>query len=203
MNKALKKLSGGESPDRASGATILKSLSEDEWIDLLNRLKLFVAGHYYGPLDRDDLPMEAITEVLENRRTWNPDFPPFQNLCWIIRSIAANQLEKERRIVPLYPHARGADSTPTSNPAPAYPSPAEDFEASETHRRISDLLQQAAGGNNLFSRIISLALKKDRWKPKEIADELKVSEPEVYNARRRIRRKLRKLLGISEGGDVL
>jgi RNA polymerase sigma factor (sigma-70 family) len=205
MNATPEKLGSNAPQGRHSGAAVLQSLSEDDLIDLLDRIRLFAAKRYYGVLNYDDLAMQAITEVLESRRSWNPAFPPFQNLCWIIRSIASNQLTKECRIVSINADAGriDVDSALISNSAHVQPSPANDYETNEARQKISAMLQHVISGDRLLSRIIDFALNSGRWRPKEIAAELNISEPEVHNARRRVRRRLERLWQKSTSGEVL
>jgi DNA-directed RNA polymerase specialized sigma24 family protein len=196
MNKTQKKVADSAPRSGDCGAAILRSLPEDKLIDLLDRLRLFAAKRYYGALNCDDLAMQAITEVLVGKRSWNPAFTTFQNLCWIIRSIAANQLEKERRAISIaYDADRIYVNSPhIINPARAEHSPANDYETDETRKKISHLLRKAINKDSLLGRIVDTALNTGRWKPKEIAAKLNISESEVHNARRRIRRRLEGLL---------
>jgi DNA-directed RNA polymerase specialized sigma24 family protein len=200
MNKTQKNVARSVPQSGDCGAAILRNLLEDELIDLLDRLRLFAAKRYYGALDCDDLAMQAIAQVLAGERGWNPTFTPLQNLCWIIRSIAANQLEKESRIRPITCDADriDANSPHMINPARAEHSPANDYETYETRKRINNLLNKAISKDSLLVRIVDTALNTGKWKPKEIASELNINESKVHNARRRIRRRLERLLGKSK-----
>src|ERR1044072_3974257 len=192
MAKTLKKVVRNASESEHCGAAILRSLSEGDLIDLLDRIRLFAAKRYYGALNCDDLAMQALTEVLAGKRSWNSSFTPFQNLCWIIRSIAANQLEKESRTISIDSDAKhfDVDLSHIINPESAEHSPVNDYETDEARKKIGDLFYKATNKDNLLGRIVDFTLSVGRWKPKEIAAELNISEPKVYNARRRIRRRL-------------
>jgi DNA-directed RNA polymerase specialized sigma24 family protein len=178
---------------QALGAAVLQSLEAYELIDLLNRLRLFAAERYYGWLSADDLVMQAVTDVLDGKRRWNAAYPPFDNLCWVIRSIAFNQLQKEKRLLPIGQNRESDSGQPKLLPL-THPSAAELYEADENQRDLRKVLHQAVGDDGLLRRAVALFMNGEAWKPKEMAAELSVSEPEIYEAKRRIRRRLRKLL---------
>lgn len=179
--------------EQSLGADILRRMEADELIDLLNRLRLFAAGRYYGGVSADDLVMQAVTDVLDGKRTWNAEFSPFKNLCLVIRSIASNQLQKEKRLIPLDQDMEyGSDRS--KQLSLAYLSPAELYEADENQRGLRKLLHRAVRDDGLLRRAVMLFIDVEVWKPKEMAADLSISEPEIYEVKRRIRRRLLKLL---------
>jgi len=176
--------------ERSDGAAVLRGLDDAALISLLNRLTLFAARRYDGRLNAEELAMQAVADVLAGvRRSWDTDYPPFNNLCWIVRSIASNQLQKEKRLLPFEPDAEAC----AARPAPSQPPVSELYETDETRRGLRDLLRRAAD-DDLSRRVVETALEEDRWKPKELAAALNVGEADIYEARRRIGRRLGKLL---------
>jgi DNA-directed RNA polymerase specialized sigma24 family protein len=178
-------LGGGGAPGRGDGAAALRGMSEGELLDLINGLKVIAARRCFGPLNCEDLVMQALTDVLRGRRkgSWNSSFTPFENLCLIIRSIAGNQWDREKRAVPLDP-----DSAQF-----ARPSHGDDYEAGESRRRISSAFDAAIRGDDFLRDVVALALDAG-WKPRRIAEGLRVDVSKVYKAKRRIRRRLESLL---------
>lgn len=179
--------------EQSCGGAVVRGLTPGELVELLNKLRLFAAEHYYGRLNVDDLAMQAINDVLEGRRAWNADYPPFNNLCWIIKSIASNQLRKESRLIPYDPDMEvgSEQSVPL---LPVHASPAEAYEANETQRSLRALIRRVIDGDSLSRRLVELFLEWQTWKPKEMAVALNVSETEIYEAKRRMRRRIGKLL---------
>jgi DNA-directed RNA polymerase specialized sigma24 family protein len=173
------------------GATVLRGLTEDELLELLNKLRLFAARRYYGQLNVDDLAMQGITDTLAGKRSWDVNYTPLQNLCWIVRSIASNQLQKEGGL-PVYDLSAADNSSPSL--LNTHLSPAEIYEADETQRNLGERIRRAIGGDNLLGRMVAFVLEQQTWKPKELAAKLNISEPAVYNAKRRIQRRLGTLL---------
>jgi DNA-directed RNA polymerase specialized sigma24 family protein len=180
--------------EQGHGAVVLRNLEVNELIDLLNRLRLFAAKRYFGRLNVDDLAMQAITDTFTGNRSWNADYPPFENLCWIVRSIASNQLQKESRLS-YDPDVETNSNQITSLPAQS--SPSEIYETDEIRRDLRALFRRAVGDDGFLRQVVTLFLEKEVWKPKEMAVALNVSETEVYEAKRRIRRRLGKLLNKS------
>src|SRR5688500_17083642 len=89
------------SEPKVSAPEILRNLSEQELLELLKRLQRLTKSCYYGPLAYEDLIEAAFEDVLAGRRCWKPDRTPFENLWPIIRSIASNTLEHEKKSVPV------------------------------------------------------------------------------------------------------
>src|SRR6266446_2100470 len=72
------------------GGEMLSQLSEEEWLDLYNRLRLFIGERYYGLLADEDLIAQAFVDVVEGTRAWQANKSPFENLRSIIGSLASN-----------------------------------------------------------------------------------------------------------------
>jgi DNA-directed RNA polymerase specialized sigma24 family protein len=195
MKEAHENLAGAESSSRKEGGRILRALSEKEQVALLVRLNVYAARRYRGLLSSEDLVMEAWTAVLAERRTWDSDYPPFDNLCWIIRSIADKHLRRELRAVPLgYSDGCLPDaSTPVLYSLPTQLSPASQYEASEELRNRLEQLRHVSKVDNSLRRMVMAAFEINGWKPRDLAEALGWSVSAVNNAKRRIKRILLRL----------
>ena len=173
---------------QSDGAAVLCGLGDDELAGLLDRLRYFAAKYYYGTLNVEDLAMQAIADVLAGKRAWDAAYPPFENLCWIVRSIASNQLNKEKQLL-SYDAEGEAGSRQIEPSTPPHESPSEIYETDEARRGLRALIQRAVGDDNLLRRAVKFFFEREVWKPKEISVELGVSEREIYEAKRRLRRR--------------
>ena len=190
-----RKSSNNKSQKDFTGATVIRGLSEDKQQELLARLYLFTKRHYYGPLNHEDLVMQAVADVLAGIRSWNQQFPPFENLCWVIKSIAGNQLRKECRTVPLdslSPIAVGpSDTTFGLSDSSLRP---ETYEIKEARNKLIRVFREITRDDETLRQVINLALDLGKWKPSQIAESLNIEKSEVYNSKRRIKRRLVALL---------
>lgn len=189
-------LNGAESTSRKEGGRVLLALSEEQWVDLYERLKAFARRDCHVTRNLHDLVMDAMIAVLEERRGWNPNFSPYLNLSEIIRSMASNERKKELRAVSLdSPAGCFLDVTkPAFAPLSARPSPASDYETAEALRNLRKVIL-AIRSDAPLSRMVEIALYNNRWKSREIADEMGVEVSKVYNAKKRIVRVLARLFG--------
>ena len=187
-----------ENSRSVDGAEFLAGLSHDEWLDLLNRLRLFAARHNHGKLDVEDLVMKAITDVLTGRRnSWNAAYTPLGNLCLIIKSIASNQIAKDARLEfwdLTEKHVLNALSRLSHS------SPEDIYEKSEIQEQRGRLIHRAVRGDRVLGQIVEFAIERNSWKPNQIAAELNIRKSEVYSARRRFRRRLSLILRKSRSG---
>jgi len=179
--------------EQSDGAAVLYGLDDKELLDLINRLRLLAARKYYGSLDIDDLVMRAVSDTFEGIRTWNANCSPFRNLWFIVRSIASNQLKRDGRI-PTCELDAEVTSDQTRPSTSAYPSPTEIHKTAESQRDMNALIRRAIGNDGLLRKAVAVFFKRGVWKPKAMAVELGVSVQEIYEAKRRMRRRLRKLL---------
>lgn len=178
------------------GREVLSSLTDQQWVDLWNRLKLFTRRYFN--LDGEDLIVEAIIAVMEGRRRWNLEKPPFDNFCWIIRGIAFNEITREKKSVPLACVTETtADCDPPSMP-PSLPSQTEIYERQENDRNFSERLRQPLQDDSLSNRVVDYLIDDPAWKPKKIAKALGEEIKEINNTRKRLLRKLRGLLEVSK-----
>src|SRR6266550_8228038 len=81
------------------GAEVLRGLSEEEFDALLKRVIRFASRKCQDNrrLSPHDVVYEAITQIFTcQRASWNTNYTPFENLCLIVKSVASNQLKKDR-----------------------------------------------------------------------------------------------------------
>lgn len=184
-----------ESIDRKKiGREVLVSLSDQEWKDLVDRLRLFINSYYYN-LDADDLIMDAVEAVMAGRRSWNATKPAFHNFCSIIRSVASNHLEKEKRFTPLPIDTE----TFTTNNAPfvlSIPPHAETYEQRETDENFRSRLEQSLQDDSLSLRLADYLIANPTAKPEKVAEDLGEGKGKIYNARKRLLRKLKELMEV-------
>jgi DNA-directed RNA polymerase specialized sigma24 family protein len=176
------------------GRELLLGLSDQDWKDLIDRLRLFANSRYYN-LDADDLVMEAIEAVMARRRSWNSTKPAFYNFCSIIRSIASNQLEKEKRFTPLAFDTQNSSTNDAPLMLPPISSHAETHEQLETDESFRSQLEQALHGDSLSLQLADYLIDDPTAKPEKIADDLGEWRGKIYNARKRL---LRKLIALME-----
>lgn len=192
MNAKPTILSGIDRQVDLSGADILSSLPADELVGLLDRLRAFVFNRYYGTLSCEDLAMEAMKRVLAGHRGWDSDYPPFENLCWIIRSLADNQRKKDERSTSLESSSELNISKAARETLRALnnSSPADIYETARANQEIRSSIKRAIRGDGMLGRIVEFALDAGDWKPRTIAKELQIDMRQVHNAKRRMQRRL-------------
>ena len=175
------------------GRQVLQKLTEEQWLDLLDRLTLFINSYYFD-VDCKDSIQEAILAVIDGRRSWDLNKTPFNNLCLIIRSITSNQLAKDRRFTCLDPDVEN----PTCDTAAMRPlnlSHTELYERRESDENFMTRLHESLQGDDLSVRVTNHLLEDDtRWKPQKIAEHLGEPVRAINNARKRLRRRLKALL---------
>ncbi len=181
------------SAEESDGAAVLHGLGDEELVGLINRLRLLAARKYYGSLDVDELVTKALSDTLEGVRSWDTNNSHFRNLWLIVRSIASNQLKKEERMPTCALEAEDGSGR-TAPLLPAHPSPAEIYIEEEARRTLRGMIDRAVGEDRLLRKAVEFFFEREVWKPKEMAPELRVSEREIYKAKRRMRRRLEKLL---------
>ena len=168
-------------------------LKNIDWEDILPRL-LLVARRYYnqalrsfpGAPEPRDLVQQAIADLLGGQRTLPPDVPVFNTLCGIIRSQASNFVARQQP-VGAGDHPAGTRHRPLDPKTRAAPS-APDMTVEEKlfRKKVLALI----GDRPLDRRIVDLLLKDPALKPADLAALLDVPIREIYNAKRRLRRKL-------------
>lgn len=186
---------------RRVGALVLRKLSEQELIRLQEKLRFFAARKYFGRLDSDELVMEALRLVLDGRRTWNKEYSPYGNLCWIIKNVAFNQLKQEKRRDEVLKTCI-VDPTihwisPVENPSLTNVPP-----ENETVDRRWRLVRRAVRRDGLLRRMIESARKTQVWKSGVIAKDLGIDRAAVYKGKRRLQRRLTAITSRSKANPI-
>lgn len=180
---------------KRSGREILSSLSDQDWKDLIDRLKLFFKSYYYN-VDVEDLIMDAVTAVIAGKRRWDPTTPPFHNFCSIIRSVASNKLEKEKRFTSLTPDNETSRTHDVPLNLPSIPSHAEAYEQRENDEVFRSRLEESLKDDALALHLADSLIDDPEVKPEQIAEDLGEEKKKVYNARKRLFRKLKALMEV-------
>jgi len=178
-----------------TASAVPSRLQDEDWDDLLPRL-LLVARRFHaralrsysGAPDPHDLVQQAVTDLLDGRRRLPPDVPVFTVLCGVMRSQASNFVSRQQPVGP------GADPDETRI-APLLMEVA-DAGFAPTHQlaldELRDELYAIVGNDTLARRVIDLLLEDSTLKPSDLAEMLNVPVRDIYNTKRRLRRKLRK-----------
>lgn len=170
---------------------------ETNWQVLSERLLLFCAarmrrvkwrgeaqGTAPGGVEATDIVLRTIRKFLEGERNWPPKLTLFQFLCGAIRSeISHLATSMENRTT-----VRVEKETPVQGGQTTSSTPF-DFMARKEERQQ---LLQSLGDDPLACNIARLIIDEE-LKPSEIAEALDEPVASVYNAIKRLRRKLKSL----------
>jgi len=167
-------------------------------------------------VEPQDLVQQAIKDTFEGRRHWPPidaetgktrkDVSLLVFLCNVISSNASHLLEKERkRLTVETPQPSDVDDNldfgETSSDwlnAFTKESPVKHFELigdtaadrQVIYGELTDKIRNSVAGDAVLLHIIELLLQSPDLKPKEIAEQLGLSMPQMYTALKRLRRRL-------------
>jgi hypothetical protein len=168
-----------ESP--SPGAEVLKSIEGRELTLLINKLVIFASHSYFGPLRYEDLVMQALADVWLGKRSLNLDYPLFKNLCLIVKSIAWNQLQKEKRYVSV-------EGLP--EPSSEGLTPVELYEQRVYVQSLRDLIDKVTDDDGRLNEIVEFVLDKGEWKTRMISQALNIELRLVRNAKKLMKRRL-------------
>jgi len=173
----------------------LRKLSEDEWIDVSNKLLLHAKRSYRGAPDCGDWVQQTIADSLAGQRRWDPALNTFGNLCSMLESVASNRLRTRGRETQLDTapdnHRQPSISLPCICETPENPS--QRFESKEEALKIRTSLNAVTEGDVMAQRLMTWVLNHDVWKPQTAGEELNVPTSEIYRTRRRMQRKWMRL----------
>lgn len=177
---------------RLAAALDLQSLSEREWEELYLRLLLYAQSRLRrldssSYLEAQDYVQAAIQAYLGRERRKPEDIDLFPFLAMVIRSEITHQLNKESRQVRLIAEdeSNSLASDATGEPIP------------DPYLR-SQILKFVAG-DKVLSDMISLFLEDPGLKARHLAATLGVPVREIYEANRRLKRKLSKRISSTQG----
>jgi DNA-directed RNA polymerase specialized sigma24 family protein len=157
-------------------------LNEVNWHDVLPRLLLYTksivkAYRLEDIVSAEELTQNAVYALLSGRRRWPPDVSLLTALIAIVRSNISHQVYLKRDYIDTEKLEILADETR----GPYYK--AED---NEFRKNILALV----GNDKDLVRLVEIYLEDSYSRPKDIAEALGVSLDDVYNLRKRLRRRL-------------
>ena len=103
-----------------------------------------IAKNVIGNMEAEDFVQQAILQVLNGDRPWNPEKCPelFMHLAGCIKSIISNESQRKEHVVII---ASEDDTTPLDSITSTVSNPEEEYEkleaASTARKRITDLHQ--------------------------------------------------------------
>jgi DNA-directed RNA polymerase specialized sigma24 family protein len=201
--------------DGADGGSKLANVPEltaDQWTELVERLTLHASsklrrlhwrgvsgslgGKTPGGIEAVDLAQSAILDVIEGKRTWDPQADPdfLKFLQGVVDSKVSHLVEglENRKSRRLGPASAGDENSGAYEVEASGPSPAElvvNRDSAETFRAA---VIKCLEGDDLAYKVLE-CLEAEYTKPSEIAEMLGISVADVNNAQKRLRRKLDQL----------
>jgi hypothetical protein len=188
---------------------LLSSLSEEEWVDLYNRLRLFTYVRYGRlGLDLEEVVHRSIVDtLLGNKRlpsvSWqsgesDPKLSLFLSLCFVIRSNVAHQWEFERRGAKTHTQELDLDMEQLLLDEPGGSQNLGKRRAallgnqgskSKAHRNdIKEKIQEALADNQEVAIVVNLWA--NGYSPKEIASQTGLSLPKIFQILKQFQKKL-------------
>jgi DNA-directed RNA polymerase specialized sigma24 family protein len=200
-------------PPQVSG---LESLTEEEWTEILQKLRLYTRKrygflHYKLGLDLDDVVYQAIADTLQGKRRWPPvdrvsgdtrkDVSLFVFLCNVVSSIVSHRMEEERRKVSIEritPSDFREDSDVASLEAVANVSIGEYLRCEAIYNRLvyvqlTKRMRELVSDDEELTEIVGLWSEDPGLKPSEIAEQLGLDIGKMRSAQKRLRRRLKNL----------
>ena len=175
---------------RFVGAEVLRGLSVEEFDDLLKRAIKFASKkcQYDGRVSPHDVVHEAFRQILTGQRTsWNTSYTPFENVCLIVRSVASNQIKKDRiqqlseasieNVVPIWSVSERC-------------TPYDIYLREENLKILWQLVYSVSADDSLLGRMVTSAKRLGCWDNRQIARELGIEKSVVYQGKRKIQRRL-------------
>lgn len=138
-----------------------------------------------------DLAGEAVARVIAGRRPWKEDLDFLAFMRGVMRSIASDEWKKLRRHSPLDAERENADGNRT--PKQQFAADTEDWEQSlnqeDANHMIGEIID-AANGDAICEQVVNAYLEQNCDRPRHVAARLGVPEQVVYNAQRKIERRV-------------
>ena len=159
----------------------------------------WVAFTFGGRGDDDDalsrrareLIHEVTYRILEGRRTWveDVDFQAFMKLQ--MKSVAWNEWKRLKRLDSIDQHTKTEDGGEVLTKELATdPHPLDTaLTEQEAEERVYELLE-AAEGDETLTKVIEAYLEDDCERPRHVASRLGISEKDVYQAQRKLERRV-------------
>jgi len=177
------------------GSKVLSELTENELFDLFRQLTEFVRRRCknHREIDPRDVVQKAFVRVRSGRRRhWNTLYTPFENMCFVVKDILYH--ERDHQMDQLEENwEQNVSSSLISNkvtPLDILLANCELKEQSERYRSREMLINSAIADDPLLQRLWSAVKNIDRWDTKQLAAELGVDETKVYQATRKLKRRV-------------
>jgi hypothetical protein len=185
-------------PRAASPRARLRATDLD---DLLARLLRVARGHerrvlrfYRHAPAPADLVQQAVADVLDGRRTWPPDVDAFGMLCGVMRSHVSNFAARQRPV-----GASGAAPQPREGrrlaalaDAATAPAPTS-ADAAVLDAEFRDAVRALVADDDELVRLVECLFEDPTYGAAALADRLGTDVTGIYNARKRLRRRLEPL----------
>lgn len=197
----------------------LTFISEEEWIVLWLRLRLHTWRRHYWlsekfGWDLDSIAHQAIVDTMSGKRCWPPinhktgkarnDVSLFSFLCQTVRSIVSHRWRKEKRKLtievpdpgcnPDYSDSQAGEKLlqETSFTYPQLVRP-DRTESDALYRLLTTEMCALVVGDTEVLKVLQLWREDPTLKPREIAEKLELTMPQMRAAQKRLRRLLSEL----------
>lgn len=207
---------------------LLSSMTEKEWLDLYNRLRLFTYKRYSWlrdetNLDLEDIIQEAIIDTFQGKRRWQPldkdtgevkQINLFVFLCHVITTKVSHLWVREKKRLSL---VSSHEKTSVSEPQLA-DSPKRDALLSESateylhlinredphgqllHKEVVTEMINLVSYDETLTKFLQLWLEEPDLKPSQIAEKMGLNVKQVYRILKRLQKHLVNLHGELQNG---
>ncbi|PQJ26939.1 hypothetical protein BSZ35_18620 [Salinibacter sp. 10B] len=178
-------------------------LRQVELDDLLSRLLSVAEGlHWYvlrsyrGAPEPLDLVQQAVADVLDGTRCWPSHVDAFTMLCGVMRSRVSNFAARQRPLgrSRLEPQTGEGGRYVYFDDHPADPTIIlRSSNAPDNillNEELRDRIRQLVAGDDELERIVELLFDDPYYGAADLAEQLETSVNGIYNARKRLRRRL-------------
>jgi DNA-directed RNA polymerase specialized sigma24 family protein len=196
---------------------LLSSMTEEEWLDLYNRLRLFTYKRYYWLRDLEGIIQEAIIDTIQGKRRWpsvdkdtdEVKISLFVFLCDVIRSKVSHLWEREKRQLSLdsfYENTsvlepKLGDSAKRevllNESATEYWSliSRQDPYSQLVHKEVVDKMFNLVSHDETLTKILQLWLQEPDLKPRQIAERMGLNVKQIYLILKKLQKRLVNLQG--------
>jgi len=187
------------------GLTPVERLEDTDLADLVARLLVVAKGMYRyqlrsyrsAPKPRD-LVQQAITDVLDGTRSWPLHVDAYTMLCGVMRSHVSNFASRQRPVGHSRKKRRAGEGTRhVSIENSPEVSTSQDFartpDAQLLDEELQDHIRHLVAGDDELEQMVEVLFGDPECSAADLADELGITVREVYNARKRLRRRLETL----------
>jgi DNA-directed RNA polymerase specialized sigma24 family protein len=155
-----------------------------------------------------DFAIEALTRLLDGRRTYNPEKSLLENVKSVVESlISSAKKSSDRKPLSDYtdpPEESDEPSDPISmarSPQGEAKHDVIDAEMLEDQRRVFQLIRNSLDGDDGAQAYLD-AMKEGFYKPDEIAEVTDLTVEEVYEIRRKIKKHVKEAFDVQNFGEL-